>query len=936
MCICKGCIQRVDLVGQRLVAACDCLVQLGLGCIELVLYCLNGCIQRCVRGFDLCRKLCLVVCVCRFKCRLCIFQRSIQVSDLGRETVIPLLHRCIEIVNCLVQLGLCIVEVGLYVVDRRLEGALCTCDLAFKLSLIRSVRCLERGLCCPQRIGQGRDLPVQHGVAGLDGLLQIGLGLIQLALHLCNFCIQSGLCLGDLAFQRGIARDSGRLCCVNRLVQGLDRICKGIRIGGICCLQILNRLVQVCLNLGHLSLKCRVCSFNLGVQLCLKSRIGIACRLLCIGNCPFQRFDCILQRLCICRIGCLQIFNRRFNFVNSLFRITHSCIKRSDQIVCLGNFAFKLLLQSRVFFIGVSLCYGLGSFDCRIQSLYLLIESSGISLVVDRILKIGLCIVDKRFSGRNCLALSRIDCRFQFRLQSRILRVRISLGCIDQCFQICNSRCKLVRIDLRSDLGFKIRNRIFNHLLISLCNIALSRIDCRCKLCVGCAVLFKRGDLCGDLCKLRGNVCRIRLVCNQIVQLVDIRLQIRNLARKVSHADIEREGEHLRCAIVAARMGDYGNHQLILAADHCSGRYGYFESVEIASKVADLCAFDSDKIGEHLVLDARQGVGKEDGVTGENRGNGSGNVQGRRCFADRDCDILHCNTFVIVIARDPVQHAIGACFGLSLGVRAGTNDFFPNVLGNSNAIIHTAIYCILHGSAGSRARGCDCLQLAVVDQILNRGGRGHNGGCFCDGKAADLKVGHSLVVIALGDTDFHGVSACVGRAFHLAAVLVVLNGDISHTDDAVFRFDKRRLCGAVVDCAVGHSAAEIVCLRRCLLNGIGRIRTARVVALAHNRDGVTAGTDRPTVRDHIVILTALKRNAANGDDHGGTLCHAVVFGIRYGDNSFHRKIRALLYGKVFHLIFIKIGDYRAGIDDLTVLVVEIIVLGENVRRGLSG
>ena len=324
-------------------------------------------------------------------------------------------------------------------------------------------------------------------------------------------------------------------------------------------------------------------------------------------------------------------------------------------------------------------------------------------------------------------------------------------------------------------------------------------------------------------------------------------------------------------------MGDYGNHQLILAADHCGGRYGYFEAVDGAIQVADLCAFDSDKIGEHLVLYARQGVGKENGVTGEYGDHGRSHVQGRRCFADRDCDILHCTVIVIVIARDSVQHAIGACFGLGLGVRAGTNDFFPNVLGNSNAIIYTAIYCILHGSAGSRARGCDCLQLAVVDQILNRGGRGHNRGRFCDGKAADLKVGHSLVVSALGDTDLNGVSACVGRAFHLAAVLVILDGDLSHTEDAAFRFDKRRLCGAVVDCAVGHSAAEIVCLWRCLLNGIGHIHTARVVALAHNRDGVTAGTDRHTVPDTLVIHTVLKRNAAHSDYNGGSLCRAVIF-----------------------------------------------------------
>ena len=751
--------------------------------------------------------------------------------------------------------------------------------------------------------------------------------------------IDQSLCLCDLILKlrliHRVCRFKSRLGCVDQVSQARHCRCKLFTGRG---LEICDRIVQVCLNLSHLSLKCRVCVFDLAVQLGLESRICFACRLLCIGNCLFQRFDCILQCLCICRIGRLQIFNRRFNFVNGLFCLGHSCIKRIDQLVCLGNFAFKLLLQSRVFFIGVSLCYGLGSFDCRIQSLYLLIESSGISLVVDRILKLGLCIVDKRFSGRNCLALSRIDCRFKLGFQQIILLFCIRLCTVDQPFQLCNCFCKLIGV-----IPGRIIDRIvyfvrcvLDSRCISIGNIALSRIDCLCKLFVGCAVLFKRGDLCGDFCKLCGNVCCIRLVCNKIVQLVNVRFKLCDISRKVNHTNIKREGEHLGCAIVAARMGDYGNHQLIRSTDDCGGRYGYFESVDIASKVADLCAFDSDKIGEHLVLDARQGVGKENGVTGENRGNGRSHVQGRHCSANRDGDILHRNVIVIVIACDPVQHAIGACAGLSLGVRAGTNDFFPNVLGNSNAIIYTAIYCILHGSAGGRAGGCDVLHRAVVDQILNRGGRGHNRSRFCDGKAADLKVGHSLVVSALGDTDLNGVSACVGRAFHLAAVLVILDGDLSHTDDAAFRFDKRRLCGAVVDCAVGHSAAEIVCLRRCLLNGIGHIHTARVVALAHNRDGVTAGTDRHTVPDTLVIHTVLKRNAAHSDYNGGSLCRAVIFGFRYGDNSIFGKIRALLYGKVFHLIFIRIGDYRAGIDDLTVLVVEIIVLGENVRRGLSG
>ena len=229
-------------------------------------------------------------------------------------------------------------------------------------------------------------------------------------------------------------------------------------------------------------------------------------------------------------------------------------------------------------------------------------------------------------------------------------------------------------------------------------------------------------------------------------------------------------------------------------------------------------------------------------------------------------------------------------------------------------------------AAGSRARGCDCLQLAVVDQILNRGRRGHNGSRFCDGKAADLKVGHSLVVSALGDIDLNGICTCVdGRAVHKVALsIVILDGDLTHTGDAAFRFDKRRLCGAVVDCAVGKSAAEIVCLRRCLLNGIGRIRSACVVAFAHNRDGVTAGTDRHTVRDSTVILTVIKRNTAHGDDHGGNLYHAVVFGIRYGDNSILRKIRALLDGDVGQLGFV------CGGDDLAVRVIEVVIFRNGV------
>ena len=177
--------------------------------------------------------------------------------------------------------------------------------------------------------------------------------MLQFYLDGVDPVIDQSLCLCDLILKlrliHRVCRFKSRLGCVDQVSQARHCRCKLFTGRG---LEICDRIVQVCLYLRHLCLKRRVCTFDLAVQLGLESRICFACRLLCIGNCLFQRFDCILQCLCICRIGRLQIFNRRFNFVNSLFRITHSCIKRIDQLVCL----LDLGLQQRILLVCIRLC----------------------------------------------------------------------------------------------------------------------------------------------------------------------------------------------------------------------------------------------------------------------------------------------------------------------------------------------------------------------------------------------------------------------------------------------------------------------------------------------------------------------------------------------------------------------------------------------------
>ena len=282
--------------------------------------------------------------------------------------------------------------------------------------------------------------------------------------------------------------------------------------------------------------------------------------------------------------------------------------------------------------------------------------------------------------------------------------------------------------------------------------------------------------------------------------------------------------------------------------------------------------------------------------------------------------MLHSNALVIIIALDHIEYDVGSRIG------CGGERFIKNRSVNVTAVVLARDHSVFQRAARGGACANERLRIAIVDQILNSGGLCQNGSCFSNGKTANLKFGHSLVVITLGYVYINVIcSRICGRTDKLIAVRIVIpHGDSTHTDDAAFRFDKRCLCGAVVDCAVGKSSAEIVCLRRCLLNGIGRIRTARVVAFAHNRDGVTAGTDRHTVHDSTVILTVIKRNTANGDDHGGNLCHAVVFGIRYGDNSILRKIRALLDGDVGQLGFV------CGGDDLAVRVIEVVIFRNGV------
>ena len=300
---------------------------------------------------------------------------------------------------------------------------------------------------------------------------------------------------------------------------------------------------------------------------------------------------------------------------------------------------------------------------------------------------------------------------------------------------------------------------------------------------------------------------------DQLAKLFDIRFKLCNRTRDVSHTNTKREGEHLGAIVIAAFSRFQSNNQLILAADHCGRGHRYLESVDIASKCTDLCAVDAHGVRKRLALDTREGVGKEYSVTGKYGGHGRGNVKRGLCLSDGNGDMLHCNVLVIIAALDHIEYDVGSHIG------CGGDRFLQNRSVNDTAVVLAHEHSVFQRTARGGACANERLRIAIVDQILNSGGLCQNGSCFSNGKAANLKFGHSLVVIALGHADLNGVGSTVCGDGYLVTVLIILHGDLSNSYDSVLCRNGNRFVLTVIDEVRGVHAIEIILCESSLRNG---------------------------------------------------------------------------------------------------------------------
>ena len=276
--VCERCVEVCYLLFDVRLVCVDGFLKFSLCVVEVGLHCLDRIVKRLVSVLDLLFKLCLVVRVCRFKSRL---SRVDKVSQVSHCT-------CKIVTGCCLEIGDRLLELSLNVVDLIIERGLGFRDLSLKLCLecivARNSRRLSR---INSRIQRG-DLIGKLLVAVFDFRFEILLRLLQIALKLCDLCLESVLRVCYLALKRAVTRDSCSLSRINRVVQYIDRISKRIRIGGVRLLEIVDRLVQICLNFRNLCLQRRVCPFDLAVQLGLESRVCTGRRLLCIVNCLLE------------------------------------------------------------------------------------------------------------------------------------------------------------------------------------------------------------------------------------------------------------------------------------------------------------------------------------------------------------------------------------------------------------------------------------------------------------------------------------------------------------------------------------------------------------------------------------------------------------------------------------------------------------------------
>ena len=289
---------------------------------EILLNCLDCRIKCSICGFDLGNKLCLIIGVSLFKCRLCICKCSIECIDLCGEVVITVRDGLVQVCDRLIQLCFGAVEVGLYAVDRRLECSLCRSDLAFNLGLICRVSRFKSCLCVFKSRGQSCNLAVKLGIAVVDCILQIGLCLCEIGCDLFDCGLQCGLCTCDLAFKLCLVCRIGCFkSCLSRsksIVQCGDSIAQ-LTVAACDC------LVKGILCIFEILLNCFDCF--------VKSRICFVHRIFKVGN---ALLDCTVLGFEGCNLGVDKGISRLVSFVelsHLIFYIGFVCV---DSILQLG------------------------------------------------------------------------------------------------------------------------------------------------------------------------------------------------------------------------------------------------------------------------------------------------------------------------------------------------------------------------------------------------------------------------------------------------------------------------------------------------------------------------------------------------------------------------------------------------------------------------
>ena len=207
----------------------------------------------------------------------------------------------------------------------------------------------------------------------------------------------------------------------------------------------------------------------------------------------------------------------------------------------------------------------------------------------------------------------------------------------------------------------------------------------------------------------------------------------------------------------------------------------------------------------------------------------------------------------------------------------------------------------------------------------------HGGGCGSDDQF--VFNGGILMVGRAAYHHQHLVSACIGgSAQKRSAAVHIADGDIlllqaGRQGDSNFLGAKIEGGGQILHRKVSLGEGG-------LFNSEGFLYTARVVALAVNRNGVCADIDEVIIGINAdsVIHVVLQHHTAdrNGNVAAvGGLHIAVVNRAVYGDHRVGGKVRALLDGDVLYIIINIVANYRSGIDDLAVFAIEVVVLGKN-------